>query len=105
MLAVYLLTLAPGVTGGDAGELIASAYTGGSPHPPGYPLFAILGRIVGQVPVGTVAWRFNVFTAVCGAGAAGLLAVGTALEFCPPTVKRTGAGPGPPGGVSNTACQ
>ena len=36
-LIIYAITLAPSVPGGDSGELIAAAYTGGVPHPPGYP--------------------------------------------------------------------
>jgi len=42
---VYLKTLAPGVTTGDSGELITAAVTLGIPHPTGYPLYVILGRI------------------------------------------------------------
>ncbi|MFP8875042.1 MAG: DUF2723 domain-containing protein, partial [Myxococcota bacterium] len=38
-MALYGATLAPSVPGGDSGELIAAAYRGGIPHPPGYPLY------------------------------------------------------------------
>ncbi|GMH70275.1 hypothetical protein TrRE_jg10714, partial [Triparma retinervis] len=41
VLAVYLNTMFPGVPGGDAGELLAEACHGGTPHPPGYPLFTM----------------------------------------------------------------
>ncbi len=78
-LLVYLFTLAPDLTwanfGGDGGELIAAAVTLGIPHPPGYPTYAILGKLVSLLPVGTVAWRFNLFSAVCVALAAGVVSV------------------------------
>ncbi|HEY0997783.1 MAG TPA: DUF2723 domain-containing protein [Gemmatimonadaceae bacterium] len=71
--SAYLLTLYPTVSGGDAGELVAAALTGSSPHPPGYPLFALLARAAALLPIGEVAWRVNLFTALCGAAAAGVL--------------------------------
>jgi len=48
-LAVYGETLAPGLTwahdGADGGDLAAAVLTGGVPHPPGYPLYLILGTL------------------------------------------------------------
>ena len=72
-LAAYLATLQRGVPGGDSGELIASAVTGGVAHPPGYPLFLLLARAAAAIPVGSVAARVNALSAVCDAAAAGLL--------------------------------
>ncbi len=72
-LVVYVLTLYPDVIGGDGGELIAAAASGGVPHPPGFPLYALLGRGFALLPLGTLAWRFNLSSAVCDALAAGLL--------------------------------
>jgi hypothetical protein len=72
-LAAYLATLLRGVPGGDSGELIASAVTGGVAHPPGYPLFLLLARAATLVPLGSVAARVNGLSAVCDAAAAGLL--------------------------------
>ena len=43
-LAVYLATVAPSVPPGDSGNLIVAAATLGIAHPPGYPLFAMLGH-------------------------------------------------------------
>lgn len=71
---VYVLTLHPGVPGGDAGELIAVAATGGVAHPPGYPLYSLLAQPFAWLPWGSVAWRVNLFSALCGAAAAALLA-------------------------------
>lgn len=66
-LAVYSLTLCPTVYWDDAGELIAAAYTLGIPHPPGHPLYAIVGRIFAFIPFGTIAARVNFMSAFFGA--------------------------------------
>ncbi len=72
-LGVYLATLSPTVSGGDSGEFVAVAYVGGVAHPPGYPLHAMLGKVLAFLPLGSVAWRVNLLSALCGAGAAVLL--------------------------------
>jgi tetratricopeptide (TPR) repeat protein len=57
---VLLFATAPDLTGEDAGELITAAYTLGVAHPPGYPLWCILGKIFTLIiPVGTIAFRLN----------------------------------------------
>jgi len=57
---VLLLTTAPDLTGEDSGELITAAYTLGVAHPPGYPLWCILGKIFTIIiPMGTIAFRIN----------------------------------------------
>jgi tetratricopeptide (TPR) repeat protein len=63
---VYILTLAPSVTGEDSGELITAAYFFGVPHPPGYPIWTLLcGLWTHILPIGTIAWRANSFSALC----------------------------------------
>jgi hypothetical protein len=63
------------VPAGDSGELIAAAKTLGIAHPPGYPLYTMLGHLwIALVPIGSVATRMNLLSAVCAAGAAMLLA-------------------------------
>ncbi|CAB1110766.1 unnamed protein product [Ectocarpus sp. CCAP 1310/34] len=42
---VYLATVAPGIPGGDAGELVAESCHLGTAHPPGYPLFTLLNHM------------------------------------------------------------
>lgn len=75
-LALYLASLHPGLPAGDSGELITVAATGGVAHPPGYPLYTMLAGLVLRVFVGgEVAWRLNLFSAVCMAAAAALLAL------------------------------
>ncbi|MCP5533475.1 MAG: DUF2723 domain-containing protein [Akkermansiaceae bacterium] len=78
VLTVYLLTLAPSVVGGDAGELVAGTASGGVLHPPGYPLYALLGRIFLLLPIGEPAWRMNLFSMVAGVAAAWMLQRATA---------------------------
>jgi hypothetical protein len=73
VLLVYAFTLYPGVAGGDSGEIAAAVATGGVIHPPGYPLYALLGKLFVQLPLGNPAWRLNLLSAVCDAGAASIL--------------------------------
>jgi hypothetical protein len=63
------------VTTEDSGELITAAYTLGIAHPPGYPLWCLLGKLFTLIPLGSVAWRVNLLSAVLGAMAVGLLAL------------------------------
>ncbi len=76
-LLVYGLTLAPDLSWAnaaiDGGELITASATLGIPHPPGYPTYVVLGKLFSLLPWGTVAFRYNLFSAVCIAAAAGLL--------------------------------
>ncbi|MAF13476.1 MAG: hypothetical protein CMI53_01110 [Parcubacteria group bacterium] len=64
---VYLFTLAPSITMEDSGELVAAAYTLGIPHPPGFPLYVILGKLFTFIPLGSIAWRVNLMSAFFGA--------------------------------------
>jgi len=58
-LIVYAFTLCPVVWVGDSGEFTTSAYLLGISHPPGYPLYSILGKLFTLIPSGTVAARVN----------------------------------------------
>jgi hypothetical protein len=75
-LIVYVATLAPGLTfennGTDGGDLITAAWTLGVPHPPGYPTFTLLAWLATRLPVGTIAYRVNLLSAVSAALAVGL---------------------------------
>jgi hypothetical protein len=72
VLALYALTLAPSTALWDASEYITTAYVLGIPHPPGNPLFVVLGRvwILLLAPTGLpVAVRVNLLAAATSAGA------------------------------------
>jgi hypothetical protein len=70
-IILYSSTLAPTVSVGDSGELIVAAHSLGVCHPPGYPLWCLLGFMFSHlVPIGEVAWRLNAMSAVLGAAAA-----------------------------------
>ena len=68
LLTIYFHTLAPGLTwangGSDGGDLIAAAATGGIAHPTGYPLYLVLARLFQYLPVGSLAFRTNLMSAV-----------------------------------------
>ncbi len=71
---VYAITLHPSIPGGDSGELIAVAHAPGIAHPPGYPLYTLIGFLWSHlIPAGSVAWRMNLLSAVCGALAVAML--------------------------------
>jgi len=66
----------PGLVGiGDTPKLQFVGSVLGTPHSPGYPLYIVLSWVFAQIPVGTLAYRINLFSVVCGACAAGLLAL------------------------------
>ena len=55
---------------GDSGELVAAVHTLGIPHPSGYPLYVLLGKLwTVLVPVGSIAFRMSLFSAFCAAAA------------------------------------
>jgi hypothetical protein len=68
-LAVYFLCLCPTVFVGDAGDFITAAYTWGVPHPPGYPIYTVLGHLFMDLPIpggiSSPAYRMNMMSAIC----------------------------------------
>jgi tetratricopeptide (TPR) repeat protein len=71
---VYALGACPTIYVGDSGELVAAVHTLGIPHPSGYPLYVLLGKLWSVVlPIGSVAYRMSLFSALCAAGAVALL--------------------------------
>lgn len=48
--AVYLSTMAPTFSFWDCGEVIATSYTLGIPHPPGAPLYLLVGHLFSLLP-------------------------------------------------------
>ncbi len=76
LLSVYALTLAPSVTLWDSGEFLSAMHSLGVPHPPGTPLYILVGNVWGKVlaPVLGFAQSVNLLSAVATATACGLIA-------------------------------
>jgi hypothetical protein len=70
-----MLTLAPGVTLWDAGEFLAAIHSFGIPHPPGTPLYVLIGRVWSMIfaSVFGFARSMNLLSAACTAFACGIL--------------------------------
>ncbi|MCK4232701.1 DUF2723 domain-containing protein, partial [candidate division WOR-3 bacterium] len=59
-LVIYLLTVSPTVAFWDVGEFIACSANLGVPHPPGTPLYVLIGRIFSLIPISAeIAFRIN----------------------------------------------
>lgn len=73
-LSVLLRTMVPTIYTLDSAELTVGAYSLGIVHGPGYPLYLLLVKLLMElVPVGDIAYRANLFSALCLAGIAPLL--------------------------------
>jgi hypothetical protein len=99
-LGLYVHTLAPTVLPSNSGEFQFVADILGIAHPPGYPLYTMLGKLFTLIPLGDVAYRVNLMSAFFAAltlslvsrtvrcatdsalgGVVGALALGTATTF------------------------
>ncbi|MGQ9676811.1 MAG: glycosyltransferase family 117 protein [Chloroflexota bacterium] len=74
-LSVYWRTLAPSIVVGDSSEMQVIAHTLGIAHPTGYPLYSLLGKLFTWLPLGNIAFRVNLMSAVFAAATASLLAI------------------------------
>ena len=73
--AVYLRTLMPGVSFGDWAEMQTVPHVLGIAHPTGYPTYILTAWLFELLPVGSVAFRANLLSAVLVAGTLATLAV------------------------------
>ena len=69
---VYLRTMLPGVSVGDWGEMQFVPARLDVPHPTGYPLYALLGKLFSLIPVGSFAWRAGLLSVVAASAAVGV---------------------------------
>src|SRR4030042_341930 len=72
-LLAYLVTLAPTVGQHDTFEFQVLSYELGIAHPTGYPLYTLLGKLFTLVPLGNVAYRVNLSSALFAAGTIAVL--------------------------------
>ncbi|MFQ5835141.1 MAG: DUF2723 domain-containing protein [bacterium] len=70
---VYAFTAAPGVTLADSADFQMGVLTLGIVHPPGYPLYTVLGHLFSLLPFGDPAFRVNLFSALWGSLCLGVL--------------------------------
>ena len=69
---VLLILSVPGIYVKDSGELVAAIRGMGVPHPTGFSLYCLTGKLFDLLPFGAGAFRANAFSAVSAAGAATL---------------------------------
>lgn len=74
-LALYVATLAPTVATvfDDSLEFQVVLPSLGIAHPTGYPLYTLLGWLFSRLPVGDLAYRVNLLSALAGAAAVGVM--------------------------------
>ncbi|MGH7790236.1 MAG: glycosyltransferase family 117 protein, partial [Candidatus Binatia bacterium] len=85
LFSVYAAGACPTIYVGDSGELVAAVHVLGVPHPTGYPLYVLLGKLWSlAVPLGSIAYRMSLFSAACAALAGALVyQVGRQLALAP----------------------
>ena len=66
---IYVRTLLPSVAFGDWGEMQTVPHILGIAHPTGYPTYLMLAWLAELVPIGSVAFRANLLSAIFVAGA------------------------------------
>ena len=64
VLVIYLITLGDHVGQADTFEFQVVAPQLGIAHPTGYPLFIGLGKLFSLLPLGSMAWRVNLMSAI-----------------------------------------
>ena len=65
---IYLMTMAPTASFWDCGEFIATSVIMGVPHPPGSPLYLLLGNVFSQIPLfSDVGARVNLISPIVSA--------------------------------------
>ncbi len=73
--ALILKCQNPGLMADDSGEMASAAVCLGIPHPPGYPLLTMMGRLATLVPIGSPAFRLNLFSSLVALAAIAILAI------------------------------
>jgi Protein O-mannosyl-transferase TMEM260-like len=64
---IFVIWVCPTIYAGDSSLFAAASFSLGSAHPPGYPLFVILGKLLTFLPFGNVSLKVNLVSALAGA--------------------------------------
>jgi hypothetical protein len=72
-LGIYVRTVMPSTGFWDTGEAQTVPPTLSIFHPTGFPTYTLIGWLWSQVPIGEVAWRMNLLSAIAVALSAGLV--------------------------------
>lgn len=77
LATIYYLTMAKQYSWAhyawDAGDLLIAIKYLGIPHPPGFPLYVLLGKLFSFIPISTLAFRINLMSLLFGVGSAVLV--------------------------------
>jgi hypothetical protein len=73
MMVLYAASAPRSVTLEDSGIFIMSTDVAGISHPPGYPIHSVLGKLFTLLPIGPVAFRVHMLSALFGALSCGVL--------------------------------
>jgi tetratricopeptide (TPR) repeat protein len=73
LFGAYALGACRTIYVGDSGELVTAVHLLGIPHPSGYPLYVLAGKVwTLAMPFGSIAFRMSLFSAACAAAACAL---------------------------------
>ena len=89
---IALRLIAPGIALEDSGEFVTAAVTLSITHPPGYPLYVLLGKLFSLIPVGSPGFRLSLFSAACASGTAAALYRFSTLLLGPGSVVASATG-------------
>ncbi|OGR84743.1 MAG: hypothetical protein A2901_01295 [Elusimicrobia bacterium RIFCSPLOWO2_01_FULL_54_10] len=85
---IYLFSSAPALAPyRDMGEMVSVSHTLGVAHPPGYPAYALAGKIASLVPLANKSYRVNLLSVLGGAAACAiffliLIELGLPVALC-----------------------
>jgi len=61
---LYLSTLSPGIDFRDSPEFVGTAFALGISHPAGFPTYSLMAKALTYLPMGSVAFKVNLFSAL-----------------------------------------
>src|SRR4030042_6346262 len=80
-LLIYWRTCCRTVFWWDSAEFAAAVATSGIPHPPGFPLYMLTGKVFSLLPFFSLAFKLNLLSGVLCALSLGILYL-LFLKFC-----------------------